>query len=457
MAAIVAALTLSCTGCTDGSWLDQSRLSFHIGGIDTALASEERANSSLRDLTSRGQEVLAVLGIANAAFDGHRAAYSPDNGVSWQPVLFDGQADPGMVLYSLPTAREGQWLLLGHRNGQVFAFTSSNGKDFSLQQGPIFETTATSLNTVVGTDLGWLIATSPEQESDGTAMTLYQSTDGSARTGRDGTAAGLPPAHGTFHPLNMAVGPAAVLLVGQENDPSRPPYSRAFSSTDGGSSWQDATPDSSGVGPLGNALWTAAWSGTDFRVTGHAWPGVSVPKHFPLGMSGSWTPEGGWQLSADHAWSSQDQEFPRQSIVAYGSAGAIATQMIGELSVDIPKVLLQRPGQPWSELPIPEPAEDWLRLYSDVTAVADGFLVAGTDSNHGNDQVRLWHIDASGAITERHAALETAAPWLAAGQESYITGFSSGSGKPLAFGGFPAHYLGAGGRTGLQQLHHPGQ
>ncbi|HAP90605.1 MAG TPA: hypothetical protein DCR15_13060 [Arthrobacter bacterium] len=434
LAAVVAALTLFCTGCTDGNWLDQTRLSFHADGIDTALASEDRTNSALRDMASRGHEVLAVLDIATPGFDGHRAAYSPDNGVSWQPVLFDGQSDPAMVLYNLPAVRDGQWLLLGYRNGQVFAFTSSNGTDFSLQPEPILDTTATRLNAAVGTAHGWLLATTPDRESDGTAMTLYQSRDGSAWTARDGTAAGLPRAHGTFHPLSMAAGPAAVLLVGQEVNPSRPPFSRAFSSTDGGNSWQDASPDASGIGVLGNALWTAAWSGTDFRVTGHAWPGVHLPKDFPLGMSGSWTPGGAWQLAADPSWSTQAQEFPQQSDVAYGSAGAIATQMIGELSVDIPRVLLQRPGQPWSELQMPEPAGDGLRLYSDVTAVADGFLVAGTDSNHGNDQVRLWHVDAGGAVTERHAALEAAAPLLTAGKEPHITGFSSGSGQPLAFG-----------------------
>ncbi|MCO4264225.1 hypothetical protein NG697_15065 [Pseudarthrobacter sp. MDT3-26] len=160
-----------------------------------------------------------------------------------------------MALANKPTARQGQWLLLGHRNGEVFAFTSSNGTDFSLQPEPILETSATSLNAAVGMAQGWLLATTPDRESGGTAITLYQSSDGSAWTARDGTAAGLPRPHCTFHPLNMAAGPAAVLLVGQENDPSRPPFSRASSSTDGGNSWQNATPDSSGVGLLGNALW----------------------------------------------------------------------------------------------------------------------------------------------------------------------------------------------------------
>lgn len=436
LAAVVAALTLFCTGCTDGSWLDQTRLSVHTDGIDTALAGEQRTNSELREMASRGQEVLAVLDIAAPGFDGHRAAYSPDNGASWQPVLFDGKADPAMVLYNLPAVRDGQWLLLGYRNGQVFAFTSNNGTDFALQPGPVVDTSAIRLNAVVGTDHGWLLATSADNTSGGAAITLYQSSDGSTWTARDGTAAGLPTGGGSFHPMSMAAGPAAVLLVGQEVPPGRPPFSRAFSSTDGGNSWQDATPDTSGIGHHGNGLWTAAWSGTEFRVSGHTWPGEERPKNFPVGMSGTWTPGGPWQLSADPSWSSQNQEFPRRSDVAYGSAGAIATQMIGELSVDIPKVRLQRPGQPWSELPMPEPAGGGLRLYSDVAAVADGFLVAGTDSNHGNDQVRLWHVDAGGAVTERQAALEAAAPLRTAGKEPHITGFNggSGSGQPLAFG-----------------------
>lgn len=134
LAAVVAALTLFCTACTDGSWLDRTRLSFHTGGIDTALASEDRTRNSLTAMASRGQEVLAVLDITTSTFDGHRAAYSPDNGASWQPVLFDGQTDPGMALANKPTARQGQWLLLGHRNGEVFAFTSSNGTDSAFSR-----------------------------------------------------------------------------------------------------------------------------------------------------------------------------------------------------------------------------------------------------------------------------------------------------------------------------------
>ncbi|WP_146187467.1 sialidase family protein [Arthrobacter sp. HMWF013] len=434
LTAAVAALALLCTGCTDGGWLDRTRLSFHTDGIGTALASEDRTRNSLTAMTSRRQEVLAVLDITTSTHSGHRAAYSPDNGASWLPVLFDGNEDPGMALAGMPTSREGQWLLLGLRHGEVFAFTSINGRDFRLQPEPILETTATSLNAVVGTAQGWLLATTPHSGSASTAMTLYQSTDGSAWTGRDGTAAGLPAADSTFHPLSMAAGPDAVLLVGQEVPPSRPPYARAFSSTDGGNSWVDTSPDSSGVGPLGNGLWTAAWSGTEFRVTGHAWPADRVRKDFPVGMAGSWTPGGAWQLGADPSWSSQTQGFPRQSDVAYGSAGAVARQTAGGVSVDLPKVLLQRPGQPWSELLLPAPAAGGLRLYSEVTAVADGFLVAGTDSQHGNEQILLWHVDAGGVITGRHAALEAAAPLLPAGDGPHITGFSSSGGKSLAFG-----------------------
>ncbi|WP_426226038.1 hypothetical protein [Pseudarthrobacter sp. DSP2-3-2b1] len=434
LTAAVAALALLCTGCTDGSWLDRTRLSFHTEGIDTALANEDRTGNSLTAMTSRGQEVLAVLDITTSTHSGHRAAYSPDNGASWLPVLFDGNEDPGMALAGMPTSREGQWLLLGHRHGEVFAFTSINGRDFRLQPEAILDTTATSLSAIVGTAQGWLLATTPHSGSASTAVTLYQSTDGSAWTARDGTAAGLPAADSTFHPLSMAAGPAAVLLVGQEVHPSRPPYARAFSSTDGGNSWVDTSPDSSGVGPLGNGLWTAAWSGTEFRVTGHAWPADRVRKDFPVGMAGSWTPGGAWQLGADPSWSSQTQGFPRQSGVAYGPAGAIATQRAGGVSVDLPKVLLQQAGQPWSELQLPAPAAGGLRLYSGVTAVNDGFLVAGSDSRHGNDQVLLWHVDAGGVITGRHGALEAAAPLLAGGRDPHITGFSSSGGKSLAFG-----------------------
>lgn len=434
IAAAVAALALLCTACTDEGSADQPRVSVEAGGIDTALANQARANNSITAMVSRGQEVLAVLSIDTPGFDGHRAAYSVDNGVSWQAVLFDGRADPGMALAALPAVRDGQWLLLGHRHEEIFAFTSTNGRDFNLQQKTILDVSATNLNAVVGTDAGWLLATTPPKDSGGTAMTLYQSTDGAAWTPRDGTAAGLPSARGTFHPLNMAAGPDTVLIVGQEVDHKQPPYARAFSSADGGSNWQDVSPDSSGVGMLGNALWTAAWSGSDFRVTGHAWPGVKVPKSYPSGMSGSWVPGGAWQLSADSSWSTQNQEFPHYSDVAYGPAGAIATQKVGEFSVDTANVVMQPPGQPWTRVQMPPPDDGGVRHYSDVAAVADGFLIAGTDSSKGNGQIRLWHVTGAGTVTERHTALEAATPLSGPGNAPHITGFGLEGDQPLAFG-----------------------
>jgi hypothetical protein len=433
VAEAVAAVALFCTGCTNGSWLDQTRLSFYTGGMDTALAGEDRTNSSLTGMVSRGAESVAVLSIETPGLDGSRAAYSPDNGASWRPVLFDGQPDPGMGLFNLSAVREGQWLLLGQRNAEVFAFTSGNGFEFSLQPGAVFGGKGLSLNAVVGTATGWLMATSPDDPSAGTAIALYLSKDGSSWTRRDGAAAGLPPAHGTFHPLSMAGSPSAVLLVGQQKNQDRPPASQAFASTDGGNSWQEASPDTSGVGPAGNALWTAAWSGREFRVTGHGWPRDVQPKQYPLGISGSWMPGGGWQLVEDPAWSSQGHEFPRQPKVAYGPAGGIAAQMIGQLADGQPRILLQPPGQPWSPLQMPDPANGSLRLYSAVAPVADGFLVAGTDSRHGNDQVRLWHVGANGTVSERSGALEAGAPLKPGSKGPHITGFSSDR-KARAFG-----------------------
>lgn len=339
-----------------------------------------------------------------------------------------------MDLFNLSAVREGQWLLLGQRNSEVFAFTSGNGFEFSLQPGAVFGGRDLSLNAVVGTAGGWLLAASPDDPSAGTARALYLSKDGASWTRRDGTAAGLPPAHGTFHPLSMAGSPSAVLLVGQQKYQDRPPVSQAFASTDGGNTWQEVSPDTRGAGPAGNALWTAAWSGSEFRVTGHGWPRDVQPKRYPLGLSGSWTPGAGWQLGEDPAWSSQDQEFPRQSKVAYGPAGGIAAQMIGQLADGRPKVLVQPPGQPWSPLQMPGPADDSLRLYSAVAPVADGFLLAGTDSRHGNDHVRLWHVDGNGAVTERSGALEAGAPLKPGSQGPHITGFGSTGGKARAFG-----------------------
>lgn len=434
VAAAVAALALLCTGCTHGSWLDQTRLSFHTGGIDTALASEDRSNSSVTGMMARGNEAVAVLSIDTPGLDGSRAAYSADNGASWRPVLFDGQQDPRMGLFNVSAVREGQWLMLGQRNGQVFAFTSGNGFEFSVQPDAVFGGTGLSLNAVVGTAEGWLIAASPDDPATGAALSLYLSKDGSTWTRQDGTAAGLPPVHGSFHPLSMAGSPSAVLLVGQQKHQDRPPASQAFFSMDGGISWREASPDTDAVGPAGNALWTAASSGTEFRVTGHGWPKDVQPKQYPLGLSGSWSPEGGWHLGSDPAWSSQSQEFPRQSKVAYGPAGGIATQMIGQLADGKPKVLLQPPGQPWSARQMPDPAEDSLRLYSAVAAVDDGFLLAGTDSRHGNDTVRLWHVDGNGAVTERSGALEAGAPLKRATEGPHILGFSSADGNTRAFG-----------------------
>jgi hypothetical protein len=201
MVAAVAALALLCTGCTNGSWLDHTRLSFYTGGLDTALAGEDRTNSAVTGMVGRGPEAVAVLSIETPGLNGSRAAYSPDNGASWQPVLFDGQADPRMGLFNLTAVRDGQWLLLGQRNGEVFAFTSGNGFEFSLQPGPVFGGSGISLNAVVGTAEGWLMATSPDDPSVGTAIGLYLSRDGSSWIRQDGTAAGLPPVHGTFHPL----------------------------------------------------------------------------------------------------------------------------------------------------------------------------------------------------------------------------------------------------------------
>lgn len=434
VAAVLAAMAMLCSACTDGSWLDQTRLSFYTGGMETSLASEDRSNTFVTGLVSHGPEVVAVLSVATPALDGSRAAYSPDNGATWRPVLFDGRPDPGMALFNLSAVREGQWLLLGQRNGQVFAFTSNNGSEFSLQEAPVFGGRGLSLNAVTGTAEGWLMATSPDDPSVGDSFSLYLSKDGSTWTHQDGTAAGLPPAHDAFHPMSMAGSPSAALLVGQRQYQDHPPSSQAFFSADGGSSWQEASPDTRDIGPAGNALWTAAWSGTAFRVTGHGWPKDVQPKRYPLGLSGSWTPAGGWQLGTDSAWSSQDLEFPRQSKVAYGPAGAIAAQMIGQLADGRPKVLVQPPGQPWSELQLPEPSDGRLRLYSAVAAVADGFLLAGTDSSHGNDTLRLWHVDGSGAVTDRSGPFASGAPYSTGTKEPHITAFSMVDGKTRAFG-----------------------
>jgi hypothetical protein len=108
--------------------------------------------------------------------------------------------------------------------------------------------------------------------------------------------------------------------------------------------------------------------------------------------------------------------------------------MIGQLADGKPKVLLQLPGQPWTELQVPEPAEGELRLYSAVAAVADGFLVTGTSSSHGNDRVRIWHVDGSGSITERATLLQTAAPGAGAGDKPHITNIVNTGGKTIAFG-----------------------
>lgn len=195
-AALLSALMLICTACTDGSWLDGTRLSFNTRGIDSVLATEDRANSSLPEMVSRDQEVLAVLEVDTPAVDGARAAYSADNGTSWQPVLFGGKADPGMDLVSVAAVREDQWLLVGHRNRQAFSYTSRDGKEFTLQPAPIFDTTGTTLNAAVGTGHGWLIATSPQRQDNGAAVTLHRSTDGSTGSATEGTAAGLPAAPG---------------------------------------------------------------------------------------------------------------------------------------------------------------------------------------------------------------------------------------------------------------------
>jgi hypothetical protein len=75
-AALLSAVMLICTACTDGSWLDGTRLSFNTRGIDSVLATEDRANSSLPEMVSRDQEVVAVLDVDTPAVDGARAAYS---------------------------------------------------------------------------------------------------------------------------------------------------------------------------------------------------------------------------------------------------------------------------------------------------------------------------------------------------------------------------------------------
>ncbi len=435
IATVAVVLAFACSACTDGSRLDPTRLSFPVEDINTALASEQRSNSSLMDLVSRGPEVLSVVHVGTPGFSGQRAAYSPDSGATWEPVMFDGNADPGMALYNLPATRDGQWLLLGNRNGQVFAFTSSNGREFSLQPTPVLDTAGLDLNAAVGTAQGWLIATSPDADSsNSTAPMLHQSIDGATWTARDGTAAGLPPTQGSFHPLSMAAGPAAILLVGQQVNPDRPPFAKAFYSTDGGGTWQDANPDMQGIGPAGNAFWTAAWTGKEFRVTGHAWPADRWPKQYPLGMSGSWTPGGPWQLTVDTGWTNQAQDIPRQSKVAYSPMGAIATQVIGRPASGKPKVLHQQPGGPWSEVHMPEPTESGLRRYAGVSAVADGFLVAGSDSRRGNDHMMLWHVDGNGSVTDRTAALEAAAPLGDSSRDPVVTSFTSRNGRLLAFG-----------------------
>ncbi|WP_426995904.1 hypothetical protein [Pseudarthrobacter sp. N5] len=81
-AAALAALTLLCIACTDGGWLDQTRLSFFAEGIDSTLASEERNNSSISEMVSRGDEVLAILDISTRNSGGRHASYSSDGGES---------------------------------------------------------------------------------------------------------------------------------------------------------------------------------------------------------------------------------------------------------------------------------------------------------------------------------------------------------------------------------------
>jgi hypothetical protein len=83
---------------------------------------------------------------------------------------------------------------------------------------------------------------------------------------------------------------------------------------------------------------------------------------------------------------------------------------------------------------MPEPADGELWLFSAVAAVADGFLVTGTNSSHGNDRVRIWHVDGSGRITERASPLQAPAPGGDAGDKPYITKIVNTGGKTIAFG-----------------------
>jgi hypothetical protein len=83
---------------------------------------------------------------------------------------------------------------------------------------------------------------------------------------------------------------------------------------------------------------------------------------------------------------------------------------------------------------MPDAPEGELRLYEAVAAVTDGFLITGTNSSHGNDRVRLWHVDGSGKVTERESPLQTAAPSGAAAVQPHITHIVTSGGKTIAFG-----------------------
>ncbi|UVJ37883.1 hypothetical protein [Arthrobacter sp. CJ23] len=396
LTAIGAILALLCTSCANG----QGTVDLPVSGIDSDRASERSDDSLFDSLVTRGDEVIVGADHWEPGLHGDRLQYSPDAGRSWHRVLFDGSTDPGMPLAYL-SVREQQWMVFGRENGQAVPFTSTDGRNFSRQAGTAFDGPAGLQGELLGTSAGWVFVGVEAPNGDPLVTRIYTSPDGASWTSQDADVAGLPSVGGGFRITDAAAGGGTAVVTGQIQGSNRI-TAQAFASSDGGKSWQNLSPDASGIGHYSNGFRSVEWTGTEFRFTGFAWPKTAGQLMNPHGMAAQWTPGGNWAMSLDESWSGPNSDFPWTPSISYGPSSALAIQERGSYPLRTGQLVYQEAGRPWAPLQaVPVPEEGEVRLLQDTAAVRDGFLLATAETRHGNTRRTVLHVAANGEVTDR--------------------------------------------------------
>ncbi|MEE2569233.1 sialidase family protein [Pseudarthrobacter sp. J64] len=402
VAALTAFLFIG-TACTDGGFLDQTRLTFRA--VDNELTQTPASAISFGNLTVSGDEVMATAAGGAGGLSIDRLVHSADSGRSWATARFDGQEDPRGRVAMLARSTDA-WMVLVSRNSELIPFLSADGKDFR-QAGDGFAVPpgGSPLEFSFVRD-EWTVLTGGKG-AEGLRLQVFRSKDGTAWT-ETASPPGLPYGNPGLNIVSGAAGDNTLLLAGQSEAEHPQGGTRiraaAFASEDGGLSWTDVSPDASGIAPYNDGLRSAAWDGQRFRLSGFGWPETNQGIE-PQGLQASWAPGQSWDLAMDPSWAAGTTYFPSGSTASASATFQVASQFIGDNGIGSSRLLIQQPGQPWKVVPLPPEAPKNHTSIQDTAVVSDGALAAASVTDKGNTQEKIWHVDPAGTITDRTPVL----------------------------------------------------